>query len=71
MCVRVVVERDERLAHKVAESGDHVAEVLLQRVLVFDLIAGDDASVDLQCRVADLHELPAFVFGRLRKIRKI
>lgn len=60
MCVRVVVERDERLAHEVAEGGNHVAEVHLQRVLVLDLIVGDDTSVDLQGGVADLHEFPAF-----------
>lgn len=58
MCVRVVVQGDEWLAHEVTEGGNHVAEVFLQRILVLDLIAGDDTSVDLQCSIADLYELP-------------
>lgn len=57
MGVGVVIQRDETFTHQVVERRAHIAKVFLQRVMIFDLVVGDDTFVDLQRGITYLYKL--------------
>lgn len=56
MSVIRFVERNYGFAHEIAQRRMHVAEILLERVVVFHLVVRYHATVHLQRCVADLGE---------------